>query len=57
MSLPWPLESSGAPHEALYLQILAMALSFAITPIGRLMTFEAIVSRIRSITTTLATKI
>jgi hypothetical protein len=38
----------------LYLQILAMALSSVIALVGQLMTFEATVSRIRSLTTTSA---
>ncbi len=40
----------------LYLQILTMALSSATTPVGQLMTLEATVSRIGSITTTSAMK-
>jgi hypothetical protein len=42
--------------KPLYLWILTMVLRFATTPIGRLMTFEATVFRIRSVTTTSTTK-
>jgi hypothetical protein len=42
--------------KPLYLRILTMALSFIVTLIGQLMTLEAIVFHIGSITTTLATK-
>ncbi len=46
------------PHmNPLYLHILAMALSSIVAPIGRLMTLEAIISRIELINTTLTTKI
>jgi hypothetical protein len=40
----------------LYLQILAMALSSAIAPVGWLMTLETTIFRVRSLTTTLTTK-
>jgi hypothetical protein len=42
--------------NSLYLQILAMALSYIATPTSRLMTLKAIVFRIRSITTPSTTK-
>jgi hypothetical protein len=40
----------------LYLWILAMALSFAIAPVGRLMTVKATISHIGLLTTTSAMK-
>jgi hypothetical protein len=36
--------------------MLAMALSFAVAPIGQLMSFEAIVSHVELVTTTLTMK-
>jgi hypothetical protein len=41
----------------LYLWVLTMALSFAIACVDQLMTLEAIVSRVKSMTTTLTMKI
>ncbi len=67
--MKWSISHMGAPCTSmvigimwcpswslLYLQILAMALSSTIAPTGQLMTFVAIVFRIKLITTTLATK-
>jgi hypothetical protein len=53
---PWPLEKWCPFINLLYLWVLVMALSFAITFIGRLMTFEVNISHVGSVTTTSTTK-